>query len=107
MLLQRLKQLQAEKNLTDDQFAKMLGYTRIHWVRIKTGKYPANDKFLMRVNRVFPEIFLSSDVAKDGKDVSSDATETLCNQKLGGFWQRLKDFITCKEHRNDTKKSSL
>ena len=76
MVVEKLIQLQGK--LTDRQFADLLGIHRVSWVRIKNGKVPVSDKFLVRVNRVFPhlEIFLSKDV-QEGKNNVPSATPTI------------------------------
>ena len=48
--------------LTNTEFAKRIGYNRVSWQKIKSGIVPASEQFISNVERVFPGIFLPSDV---------------------------------------------
>ena len=51
---------QNRRGLTNEQMAKALGYRQgVNWIRVKTGRAPAGDKFNMRVRRAFPDIFMT------------------------------------------------
>ena len=56
MSIDAVKDIQVKKSLTDQQFADKLGIHRTSWLRIKSGRAPVNDKFLVRVHRAFPEL---------------------------------------------------
>lgn len=59
-ILSRVVTEQARRGLTNRQMAKALGYHQdVNWIRVKTGRAPAGDKFNMRVRRAFPDIFVS------------------------------------------------
>jgi len=68
-IVTKLVELQGDK--TDKAFAEELGIHRVSWQKIKHGKVPVSDKFLVRVHRAFPEldIFLS----KDATGISNNA----------------------------------
>lgn len=44
--------------LTNEQMAEKIGMHKISYIRIKKGRAPVNDKFLNKVRRAFPDIFL-------------------------------------------------
>jgi len=54
--IEKVKALQKKLDLTDTEFANMIGVSRDNWNRIKNGKRPLNDKFLAKVQRAFPEV---------------------------------------------------
>jgi len=50
--------VQKRRGLTNRQMSAALGYRQdVNWIRVKTGRAPANDKFNMRARRAFPELF--------------------------------------------------
>jgi len=54
---------QSRRGLTNRQMAEALGYRQdVNWIRVKTGRAPAGDKFSMRVRRAFPESFMTEDM---------------------------------------------
>lgn len=59
--------------LTNTEFAKRIGYNRVSWQKIKSGIVPASEQFISNVERVFPGIFLPSDVT----NVANNSTRPL------------------------------
>ena len=56
-MLERVKQIQIDRGLTDEQMSSLLGYAyRTGWARIKEGKVPATVGFEGRAMRAFPEL---------------------------------------------------
>ena len=65
--------------------AEILGYNQdVNWVRIKTGRAPANDKFYMRARRAFPDIFASEPAPKKAGNMAS-IDEAIADIKSGKF----------------------
>ncbi len=56
MNIDAVKNIQTKQGLTNQQFADKLGIEVGSWYRIKSGRAPLNDKFLVRVHRAFPEL---------------------------------------------------
>ena len=57
-ILEEVKRIQTARGLTDSQVAELLGYKqRENWSRIKLGRAPANEVFVMRAQRAFPELY--------------------------------------------------
>lgn len=54
-LLQRLKQLQEDHKLNDQQFAARLGVSRALWTRIRRGERPIRYEVLSGAVQAFPE----------------------------------------------------
>ena len=78
---------QYQRGLTNRQMAEALGYRHdVTWIRVKTGRAPAGDKFDMRVRRAFPNVFLAS-VGALAKKTSNIATipEVIEDIKAGRF----------------------
>ena len=98
-LLNALKVIQLNSHLTNKEFAEKLGLHELSWIRIKKGRAPVSDKFLVRVNRVFPElgVFLSKDTNKEGKDVSQNSHQNALSQKLRFLWGKVRDSFKRKE----------
>jgi len=88
MNIDAVKDIQIKKALTNQQFADILGINYFSWLRIKSGRAPLNDKFLVRVHRAFPElgIFLSKDTNKEGKETSQNPDENALSRKIGALW---------------------
>jgi len=57
-LIERLKQEQAQKELTEAQFAQRLGVSRALWFLIKRGERKPSLRLLSAVAREFPELQL-------------------------------------------------
>lgn len=92
-LIDTLKQLQGD--LADREFANKLGIHRVSWVRIKNGRVPVSDKFLIRVHKAFPEvdIFPQPDVTASDLVVTEknyNAPQTAQGGKRRGFGRWLK-----------------
>ncbi len=49
---------QAAHGFTNEQMSKHIGMHKISYIRIKMGRAPLNDKFLNKMRRAFPDIFL-------------------------------------------------
>ena len=95
-IIERLKTIQEEEKLTDQQFAKKLGLKRnSSWNRIKNGKVPVSDKLLFRAYRAYHDrgIFLPQNARNPDKDALFDATERPQNHSLAALWGRLKGFF--------------
>jgi len=93
MNIDAVKDIQIKKALTNQQFADILGINYFSWLRIKSGRAPLNDKFLVRVHRAFPElgIFLSKDTNKEGKETSQNPDEKHHNGVLARFSRWVRD----------------
>ena len=56
-MLEKVKQIQIDKGLTDEQMSRILGYShRTGWAKIKCGTVPASKNFELRAYRAFPEV---------------------------------------------------
>jgi len=78
---------QARRGLTNRQMAVALGYHQdVNWIRVKTGRAPANDKFNMRARRAFPDLF-ASEIMSSATKSSNLATipEVIEDIKAGKF----------------------
>lgn len=94
-IIETLKNSQKTKALTDQQFADRLGIHRVSWQRIKKGRVPISDKFLVRVNRIFPElgIFLSSKAINHSQDAPQNSHQTSPKRSLGSLWGWVRGFF--------------
>lgn len=74
MIIESLKKIQLRDGLKDQELADKLGIHRVSWQRIKKGRVPISDKFLVRVHRAFPQvdIFFADDVARVNNNVATD-----------------------------------
>lgn len=95
MSIDAVKDIQAKKCLTDQQFADKLCIHRTSWQRIKSGRVPVSDKLLVRVHRAFPElgIFLSKDATNSSKVAPQNNPETHHNELLARFWSWVRDLL--------------
>lgn len=86
MVIEALRGIQSREELTDEQFANKLGIHRTSWSRIKNCRVPISDKFLVRIDRAFPElgIFLPKDATRS---VSGDTKRHQPSQN--GKWRAL------------------
>jgi len=79
MIIDALKELQTEQNLTDSEIAQKLGIHRATWQRTKNHHQEPSSNFLIAVMRVFPElreavdIFLSSSATNPNTVAGFDA----------------------------------
>ncbi len=56
-MLEKVKRIQRDGGLTDEQMAALLGYShRTGWAKIKCGQVPASESFELRAFRAFPEV---------------------------------------------------
>lgn len=56
-MLEKVKQIQLDRGLTNGEMAKLLGYqNRNAWAKIKAGIEPASEAFELRAFRAFPEV---------------------------------------------------
>lgn len=102
MLIEALKHIQARDNLTDQQFADIIGVHRVSWQRIRNRRKPFGRHFLSLVRRAYPElkdaidIFLSQDVtsaSNSAVDVSPTLHQSHHKQNLRGLWDKAREFI--------------
>jgi 3,4-dihydroxy 2-butanone 4-phosphate synthase/GTP cyclohydrolase II len=85
-ILHRLIEEQSKRGLTNRQMAEMLGYRQdVNWVRVKTGRAPANDKFTMRVHRAFPDLFVDESTAIERPSNLATIPEAVEDIKNGRF----------------------
>ena len=54
-LINRLKEIQEQKNLSDHRFARVLKVSRPNWSLTRTGKKPLGITMLRAISRTFPE----------------------------------------------------
>ena len=90
-----VKDIQVKKALTNQQFADILGIEVGSWYRIKSGRAPLNDKFLVRVHRAFPElgIFLSKDSNRESAETPQNSHQNALSRKIGGLWARVRNWF--------------
>ena len=96
MNIDALKDIQVKKSLTDQQFADKLGIHRTSWLRVKSGRAPISDKFLVRVHRAFPElgIFLSRNATNDGDIVTQNSPDKPPSKNLRCLLSKTVGFLT-------------
>lgn len=75
-LIETIKKYQQDKNLSDNQFAKLLGIDRSTWAYIKSGKRNPGMKFLRAIAHELPQ--LSPSIYEEITDttLSTDAPQT-------------------------------
>lgn len=56
MVLEYLKQFRKQKKLTQDEMARILGFTKSHYVKIEMGIRNPGFKFLKALKDNFPEV---------------------------------------------------
>ncbi len=84
-LLDKLITEQNKRGLTNARMAEFLGYNQdVNWVRIKTGRAPANDKFKMKARRAFPELFAGEPSPSKASNIAS-IEEAIADIKAGKF----------------------
>jgi len=90
MIVEKLQEIQRRDKLSNVELARRLDINRVSWQRIKSGRVPLSDKFLMRVHRAFPEldIFLSDSATlprqgiKKARLLSEAGTQMLKNKTI-------------------------
>jgi transcriptional regulator with XRE-family HTH domain len=55
-LIEALTAIQERRRLSTKQMADRLGYHINHWNKLRSGRYPVNDKFRMKALTAFPEL---------------------------------------------------
>lgn len=85
-ILKYLSEL-TEPKMTDQQLADKLGIHKVSWLRLKSGRAPVSDKFLVRVDRVFPElgVFLPEIATVSCEDASNKQQFGLLNSLIKRF----------------------
>lgn len=61
----KLKRLRLEHALTQEEMAKKLGFTRVSYSMIETGKSGGSIRFLKKLKQEFPEAVDVDDILKD------------------------------------------
>lgn len=56
MVLEYLKQFRKQKKLTQDEMARILGFTKSHYVKIEMGLRNPGYKFLESLKKEFNEV---------------------------------------------------
>lgn len=94
--------IQKLEGLTDREFASRLPRDRATWNKIKNGKKPMNDSFLLSVRRAFPEyaemldtLLIKSNLSGTDTVVAiiRNAPHPLQNRKFAHCFGRLKGLV--------------
>lgn len=93
-----IKQYIQKNNLTNKEFAQLIGYDRVSWQKIKSGIVPLSQHFIKNVERAVPDIFLSINSADDANIPSAD--EKPHSQKLGALKRLIDKLPIRKIHSN-------
>ena len=83
-VLEKLKQI-TEPQMTEQQLADRLSIHRVSWLRIKSGRAPLSDIFMLRVDRAFPEwgVFLPVNATNSGEVATQTIPQPHHNKILG------------------------
>lgn len=80
MLIETLQRFQAERKLTDAQFAAELGISRTMWLMLRTGQRRAGAGVIQAVLRRFPS--LSDECAVYLRDAASFLPERVTDSNI-------------------------
>lgn len=85
MLLQRLRELQAQRRLSDREVAQRIGIPRSTWQRTRAGSLPMSERAARAARTLFPEaereITMFLLYGEDG----GNASETRCTGQQAAF----------------------